>query len=95
MKEEGYALRKIVLVHWRDANTRGGWGRLEDYENHGAADVLTAGWLLKKTKDTIVVASSQGDWADINQAIAIPSDWVISVRQIGRIDRAGKLAKRG
>ena len=79
MKPIKYALNKVVLVDWRDACTKGGWDYIGAYAKHAPSNIRTVGFLLKKTKKEILIATSQSEDGDINQSIAIPLPWVVRV----------------
>lgn len=89
--KRGFSLSEVIIVRWRDANTRGGWGCKDEYLCHDVANVLTVGFLLRETKDIITVATNQGDFDDINQAIAIPKEWC---DEVVRLAVPQKVAKR-
>jgi hypothetical protein len=53
---------KLVLVEWQDSRHPSGiWEWLDECEEPKALKCLTVGWLLKKTKDVLLIAQSLGD----------------------------------
>jgi len=86
MAEVNKVLDKIVVVHWRDANARGGWDTRGEYLKHEIAKVVTSGFLLKQDDKSITVVSTQcKDWADCNGAISIPIEWCSSIKVVARL----------
>ena len=84
-------LNQIVVVHWKDATTVGGWNTRSAYLDHRPSSIVTVGFLLKKTKREITVVTTQDTSSgDYNQAISIPRSWVTSIRRVAGLDkRAG------
>lgn len=76
-KPTKWPLTKVLEVTWFDANAKSGWGSREEYNQHDIAPVVSIGYLLRESKRSITLVSSQGvDWDDVNGAIAIPKSWI-------------------
>jgi len=75
---------KIWLVEWQDAHSNGGWlsnERLTEFIEAEKCICITVGWILKETKDDIIMASRTLKWAeddDYNwgQVQKIPEAWI-------------------
>ena len=55
-------MSKLVYVEWIDSAAGRGWQSRESFEKNDAGPVLcmSAGFLVRETKDYIIVASSRG-----------------------------------
>jgi hypothetical protein len=54
----------LVLIEWQDSRQpSGGWQWLDECDTPAPVKCLTVGWLLKKTKDALLIAQSLGDVA--------------------------------
>lgn len=64
---------KLMYVEWVDAVADVGW----DYEVEATkiSLVKSVGWLVRETKDEIVLAADYSD-GDTNRRMAIPKSWV-------------------
>lgn len=69
---------KFVEFKWWDAHSVDDW--VKEHELPKPAPIITRGWLLKETKNYIVLAGSHapeddGDAAQFGEVIAIPKGW--------------------
>lgn len=64
---------KLMYVEWVDAVADVGW----DYEveQTKVSLIKSVGWLVRETKDEIVLAADYSD-GDTNRRMAIPKSWV-------------------
>jgi hypothetical protein len=63
---------KLVVVHWVDAVSDGGW---EEDEKPDIHHVVTAGFIVSETKDAICIASTvSGTFT--NARMHIPKAWI-------------------
>lgn len=64
---------KLMYVEWVDAVADVGW----DYEVEATKISLiqSVGWLVRETKDEIVLAADYSE-GDTNRRMAIPKSWV-------------------
>ncbi|MEK9753374.1 MAG: hypothetical protein VW338_09205 [Rhodospirillaceae bacterium] len=68
----------IVAVSWVDTMNSNGWDTIAETVEMEPAPVVTVGFLIKKTKDKVVVAHGlSGDSA--LGATVIPAAWVKSI----------------
>ena len=90
-----FALDTIVQVYWNDASTRGLWDTIEYYNEHKTAECISVGYLLRHTKDDILLVNTMSGDKQANGAIAIPASWVkhIEVLSRGRKPQARKRTK--
>lgn len=65
---------KLVQIKWNDAYMSCGW----DTEPPTTVLVKSVGYLIKKTKKKIVLASSKGRFSN-KVYLVIPTDWIIKV----------------
>ena len=49
---------KLVAVIWNDAESYAGWCTVEELDKVVAPECITVGFLIKKTKKIVVVATS-------------------------------------
>ena len=73
---------KIVLVDWVDSASVGGWAGEEDLN---VCECKTVGFLLRKTKDKVVVAQSISprDAVEVcDNRFAIPRGCIKSIREL-------------
>jgi len=79
-----FPLTKVVEISWADANTTSGWDSASVYKSHDVCACVTVGYLLKQTKDSVVVLGTQGlhntGQQAMNQAIAIPLSWISKIK---------------
>ena len=79
-KPKGFPLKKLVIVEWSDACTVDSWASKEEYLDHTPSPCLSAGFLLSNKKDYVTIVTTQSLFGGINQAIAIPKPWVVSIK---------------
>lgn len=65
---------KLRTIKWRDANSYSGWWDIEDIK---PLNVKSTGYVVKETKNYIVLAGSVAENGQINNAISIPKRWII------------------
>lgn len=70
----------IVEVEWTDASGKSRWGQLEEYLAHHPHPCRTAGYLIRRTKEEILIALTQSEDGQLNGAIAIPIQWVKKIK---------------
>lgn len=88
-------LNQIVIVHWKDATTVGGWNTRSAYLDHRPSSIVTVGFLLKKTKSEVTVVTTQATgYDDYNQAITIPRPWITSIKRVAGLDKTSKVVLR-
>ena len=61
-------------IKWRDANSYSGWWDIEDVKPLNA---ITTGYVVKETKEFIVIASTIAENGQVNGVISIPKIWII------------------
>lgn len=77
---------KLVVIHWVDAVSDGGW---EEHEKPDIHQVVTAGYIVSETKDAICIASTvSGTFT--NARMHIPKAW-IKTRKVIKLE--AKLSK--
>lgn len=74
-----YPLDTMVRVMWKDASTRGLWDPIEYYFEHGPANCISIGYVVRHTKDDILLAHTMSTDEQLNGAISIPSVWIQEV----------------
>lgn len=78
----------LLIIQWKDACVTSGWS-----SDHAqvAASITSVGWKIHEDDKTIVLGSDIGDdvnettkvvTTETNRRIAIPKDWVTSVREL-------------
>ena len=77
-----FPLSKIVEVEWVDACGQAGWRDIAVYNDLIPAACKTAGYLLKRSKNEIILSLTQNDQHDLNQCICIPASWIVKVRKL-------------
>jgi len=80
---------KLVVVHWVDAVSDGGW---EEDEKPDIHHVVTAGFIVSETKDAICIASTvSGTFT--NARMHIPKAWIKS-RKVIKLEAKLSKSKR-
>ena len=69
---------KIVLVDWVDSTSIQGW---EEGCDMGLCECRSVGYLIKKTKDKVILAQSLNDHTYYNK-FAIPRGCVTSITEL-------------
>lgn len=82
---EGFPLNTRLEVRWADASTQSGWNTIEEYLDHGPAECVSMGYLLSHDKTSILLTQTQSVDGQANQALAIPSPWVLKIEPIGPV----------
>lgn len=77
----------VVEVEWLDALSRGGWGTRKTYAEERPLTCLTAGYLLAKTKDKIIIVQSssynaKGEERDLTDSITIPRALCLRMKRL-------------
>ena len=76
-----FAKRSLIEVEWRDATSVQGWNSIADLaENFGSMKVRTVGYLIKQSKDEIMLGMTQTIDDSTNMAMVIPAKWVTKVK---------------
>lgn len=72
---------KLAEVTWVDACVRGGWDLLDEYERAAHTSVCkTAGYILKRTRNEIVLIQSMSDKRHVSDSMTIPAKCIHKVR---------------
>ena len=80
---------KLVVIHWVDAVSDGGW---EEHEKPDIHQVVTAGYVVSETKDAICIASTvSGTFT--NARMHIPKAWIKS-RKVIKLETTVSKSKR-
>ena len=80
---------KLVVIHWVDAVSDGGW---EEDEKPDIHHVITAGFIVSETKDAICIASTvSGTFT--NARMHIPKAWIKS-RKVIKLEAKLSKSKR-
>jgi hypothetical protein len=80
---------KLVVVHWVDAVSDGGW---EEDEKPDIHHVVTAGFVVSETEDAICIASTvSGTFT--NARMHIPKAWIKS-RKVIKLEAPVSKSKR-
>lgn len=66
---------KIQQITWCDATSVSGWGPIED-RNTDMITVNTVGYVVKETKDYIVLSAADADNGSTMWTISIPRYWI-------------------
>jgi hypothetical protein len=74
--------RKVVLVKWIDSIETGGWGKKPESN----MSCLSAGFLVEKTKDYILIALNVSAYSD-GEYLQIPMVAVKSVKTLMMVDK--------
>ena len=79
---------KLVVIHWVDAVSDGGW---EEHEKPDIHQVVTAGYIVSETNDAICIASTvSGTFT--NARMHIPKAWIKS-RKVIRLETTKRKSK--
>lgn len=62
-----------VLIEWTDSCHWGPGGWVERQTEFSACDVITVGWLIKKTSRFVVVSHSISESGDVTGTFVIPA----------------------
>ena len=82
------ATSQLIVVHWVDAVSDGGWEEDEKPDVHA---VVTAGFLVSETKEAICIASTvSGTFT--NARMHIPKIWIKS-RKVIKLETAKRKGK--
>ena len=73
---------KIVEVEWEDSCTEGGWQRKGIAKEHTVSKCKTAGYLLSKNKERVVISQSMSDTGNVAEQIAIPRKCINSIKEL-------------
>ena len=73
-------LRSLVRVEWLDARAAPPWMALDDVELLELARIRTAGFLVRRDRDVIVIAGQCAEDDDVSNVAIIPAKCVVSVR---------------
>ena len=71
----------LYRVDWIDAHSNGGWSLPKDI-NIKPLKVNSVGWLIKDTKDYIVLAQNMSSSGNCADRIHIPKKWIQKKRKI-------------
>lgn len=77
---------KFVEVIWHDANAQADWSEFKDLP--APTEVVSRGWLVKKTKEYVVLSASlslnapKADTYEFGETIAIPMGMVEKIRKL-------------
>ena len=74
-------LHKVVEVEWLDTTHHGGWEELEDARNKEPLPCKTVGYLIKKTRATIITAETQDKYDRVSGLEIIPRSCVTSIKE--------------
>lgn len=72
----------LVLVHWQDACTRGGWKDKADYKATTPLDVASVGWVLTWAKTHITIVQTVTDQDSVTDSITIPKPWLTRITKL-------------
>lgn len=73
--------RKVVQVRWADIVAGGGWRSEDAARKSQPAACVSVGYVLRRTRSTLVLASSWSEDGEVLQTIVIPRGAVKSVRK--------------
>jgi hypothetical protein len=76
----------LVVVEWLDAATTGEWTHAADPSLHEPVPCRTAGFLIRRTRKSLTVASTIGATlgdGEVNAVTVIPRPWVIKIVEVG------------
>jgi hypothetical protein len=73
---------KAVEVDWIDSGERSGWGSAQTHRGSGPIQCRTAGYLLKRDKQTIVIVLNTNAEGQVGESITIPASCVKKVRRL-------------
>ena len=71
----------IVEVEWKDANAGGGWRSREEYEKQRPSACRTAGYLLVRNRQHVIIIQSQ-DNKGVADSITIPRSEITSIKRL-------------
>lgn len=77
----------MVLVRWIDSSSRAGWqNRKKATRQMGAKDAqcVTAGFLLRKSKNRLILALNMADTGEAGHLMSIPRVAIKRVRKLKR-----------
>ena len=73
----------LVEVVWHDAAGETGWESLYDAQQADIVECTTLGYLIKKDRRRVVIASSlRGDGARVEHTTTIPRTWVVEITHL-------------
>lgn len=74
--------RPMVLVKWKDIISKDDWQKYLEAENTKPQLFVSIGWLIRKTKDYLVIASCYSPEDDtVGTVTSIPTGTVIDVKE--------------
>lgn len=74
---------KIVEVYWQDAQSQDGWVSIEEAVNDSLPMIRTVGYLLKETKELIVVTMQLDTKNDkTSMVMTIPRAWIKRIKRL-------------
>lgn len=80
MKAKTWWKFPLVEVVWHDAAGETGWEALYDAQQSDIIVCLTTGYLIKKDRRRVVIASSlRQDGARVEHTTTIPRTWVVKI----------------
>jgi hypothetical protein len=77
-----FPLRTKVEVDWVDSTSRGRWATKTSYLDCRLLRCRTAGYLLVKNREKIIVVQSLCDNGDMTDSMAIPRSCVTKIRRL-------------
>ena len=68
----------IIYCEWKDACAYSGW---DSEENYNLCLIKSVGFLVKETKEKIVLAVSKSD-GEFNAVMVIPKAWIVKKKTL-------------
>ena len=78
VKVVGVVIKKIIYIEWYDAETNDEWTCMKETKSNIDLPIIkTAGFLVKRTKDVLIVSCSIDESNEMSaQTIKIPTRWI-------------------
>jgi hypothetical protein len=73
----------LVQVHWKDAMSPGStWQDPDELVDMDPIEIVSVGYMLRRTKSKIVLASSLGNNGAVGECLVVPAPWVARVHRL-------------
>ena len=75
-------MMKLVRVKWVDSSFHEGWCEEKDALNLTVSECLSAGMMIGKTKDAIILALNKSDAGNYSNLIAISRKCILKITEL-------------